>query len=81
MFFYSYCCNEWNALSVDTRQRVSIRILKNNWLLTLLIITVIQLLIKQDPNFTHLAIDIQTLFILNFVTIVHSIVIFSIQHN
>ena len=35
--------------------------------LTLLLITVIQLPINKDPNFTHLAIDIQTLFILNFV--------------
>ena len=33
---------------------------KNNWLLTLLIITVIQMLINQDLNFTHLVIYIYT---------------------
>ena len=42
--------------------------------------TVIQRLINKDPNFTHLAIDIQTLFILNFVIIVHFIVIYFDAH-
>ena len=40
----------------------------------------IQLLINEDTNFTLLAIDIQTLFILNFVIIVHFIVIYFDAH-